>query len=45
MNFGANKTPFEIIKEHRFRRKSVKIINDPDSKFNDYSISGIGVVN
>ena len=50
MDSGANKMPVKIIKEVqlekcRFRSKSVKMIRDADSKFDDYSISCIGVMN
>ena len=50
MDFGANKTPIEVIKnvhleEHRFRSKLVKMIKDADSEFDDYSISHIGLRN
>ena len=50
MDFGANKTPVDIIKEGafgaaQFRSKLVKMIIDTDSKFDDYSISRIGIMN
>ena len=42
MDFGANKTPVEIIKKAhlevcRFRSKLVKMVKDSDGKFDDYS--------
>ena len=50
MDFGANKTPIEVIKEDAFgnvsfRGKLVKMIKDADSKFGDYSILRIRVMN
>ena len=49
-HFRANKTPVEVIKEgrleeRRFRGKLVKMFKDAESKFEDYSILCIGVMN
>ena len=55
MNFSPNKTPIEIIKESAFGstyfrqinrwKKMMKMIKDVGSKFDDYSISRIGLIN
>ena len=49
MDFGANKTPVEVIREgtfrDRFRIKLVKMIKMANSKFYDKSLLRIGAMN